>query len=543
MKSVYYKIIFFLILAFYCIILSQFGMENWDTGYIPSFSWRVLNGQNIYEDFVYKGPPITIYFHAFWMKILPVDGQFYFIRILNYLLFATQVYFVLSAFDSFYKFKNYEIDKWGLMIICFIISTHNFPPYPWPTTDGLLFASIALWIFAKDKSDTLINLALIAFFSILSAFTKQSFYLIPIGFWVCIMIKSGIKSSFIFISFLISFLSIYFLWISSFTSLSNYFEQTSNQTSIQDLFKSGIVNYFNSFDSKWVMLLTFLLPIFSIYFIREKNTSKFKTYFKWLIILFVLTSIIYHLFYNERNASLLFYISCILSTFYYYSFIQKNIKFLTPILLALLIAWSTAISVGYPYTMLFSTGMISSFIVLFYNEIPRFKNYLYFNYLLLILISFSSFYSTRHPYRDSSIEKLNHGLDTISPKLKYIKTDEETSEKLEEIKFLIEKYGNNFIVAPNTPMSNYIFNSQSELPADWIITNEVMGRESLFIKLAVNKKNYIFIEKEYINDKLYLNYKILYSEIASFIYENFNKIDETKNFLVYNSLKDDKKLP
>lgn len=543
MKSVYYKIIFFLILAFYCIILSQFGMENWDTGYIPSFSWRVLNGQNIYEDFVYKGPPITIYFHAFWMKILPVDGQFYFIRILNYLLFATQVYFVLSAFDSFYKFKNYGIDKWGLMIICFIISIHNFPPYPWPTTDGLLFASIALWIFAKDKSDTLINLALIAFFSILSAFTKQSFYLIPIGFWVCIMIKSGIKSSFIFISFLASFLCIYFLWISSFTTLSNYFEQTSNQTSMQDLFKSGIVNYFNSFDSKWVMLLTFLLPIFSIYFIREKNTSKFKTYFKWLIILFVLTSIIYHLFYNERNASLLFYISCVLSTFYYYSFIQKNIKFLTPILLALLIAWSTAISVGYPYTMLFSTGMISSFIVLFYNEIPRFKNYLYFNYLLLILISFSSFYSTRHPYRDSSIEKLNHGLDTISPKLKYIKTDEETSEKLEEIKFLIEKYGNNFIVAPNTPMSNYIFNSQSELPADWIITNEVMGRESLFIKLAANKKNYIFIEKEYINDKLYLNYKILYSEIASFIYENFNKIDETKNFLVYNSLKDDKKLP
>lgn len=543
MKSVYYKIIFFLILAFYCIILSQFGMENWDTGYIPSFSWRVLNGQNIYEDFVYKGPPITIYFHAFWMKILPVDGQFYFIRILNYLLFATQVYFVLSAFDSFYKFKNYGIDKWGLMIICFIISIHNFPPYPWPTTDGLLFASIALWIFAKDKSDTLINLALIAFFSILSAFTKQSFYLIPIGFWVCIMIKSGIKSSFIFISFLISFLSIYFLWISSFTSLSNYFEQTSNQTSIQDLFKSGIVNYFNSFDSKWVMLLTFLLPLFSIYFIREKNTSKLKTYFKWLIILFVLTSIIYHLFYNERNASLLFYISCVLSTFYYYYFIQKNIKFLTPVLLALLIAWSTSISVGYPYTMLFSTGVISSFIILFYNEIPRFKNYLYFNYLLLILISFSSFYSTRHPYRDSSVEKLNYGLDTISPKLKYIKTDEETLEKLEEIKFLIEKYGNNFIVAPNTPMSNYIFNSQSELPADWIITNEVMGRESLFIKLAANKKNYIFIEKEYINDKLYLNYKILYSEIASFIYENFNKIDETKNFLVYNSLKDDKKLP
>ncbi|UOK41245.1 MULTISPECIES: hypothetical protein [Flavobacterium] len=543
MKTIHYKIIFFSILIFYCLVFSQFGMENWDTGYIPSFSWRVINGQDIYEDFIYKGPPISIYFHAFWMKILPIEGQFYFIRIVNYLLFAIQVYFVLSAFDLIYKFKNYGINKWALMIACFVISIHNFPPYPWPTTDGLLFASIAFWIMAKDKSDSFIHLALIAFFSLVSALTKQSFYLIPIGFLACIFIKSGIKKSFQFGLLLLFFVGIFLLWISSFTTISNYLEQTSNQTSFTDLYKSGVDNYIHCIRNKWIMLCTILIPILPSYFLRKINSNALQEYLKWLIISFSIVSVLYHLFQNERQASLIFYITCALSIVYYYFFIQKDIKFIAPILLVLLIAWSTAISVGYPFTMLFSTGMIASFIILFQQEIPKFRYNKVLYYSIIIGVSFISFASNRNPYRDSSLEKLNYSLETISLKLKYIKTDKETFEKHNEIKKLIKKYGKNFIVAPGTPMANYVFGSQSKLPADWIITNEVMGREALFIKLASNKKNYIFIEKEYIIDKPYINYKILYSGITSFIYENFNKIDETKHYLVYNSLQDDKKLP
>ena len=47
-----YKFLFFLIVVFYCLVLSQFGFENFDTGYIPSFSWRIINGQSVYQDFM-----------------------------------------------------------------------------------------------------------------------------------------------------------------------------------------------------------------------------------------------------------------------------------------------------------------------------------------------------------------------------------------------------------------------------------------------------------------------------------------------------------
>lgn len=518
-------------------------MENWDTGYIPSFSWRVINGQDIYKDFIYKGPPVTIYFHALWMKTLPVEGQFYFIRIINYLLFTTQVYLILSAFDLIYKFKNYGINKWALIIPCFIISIHNFSPYPWPTTDGLFFASIAFWIIAREKSDSFIHLALIALFSLLCAFTKQSFYLIPLGFLGYIFIKSGIKKSFQFVLLLLFFVGLYLLWISSFTTISNYLEQTSNQTSFTDLYKSGIDNYIHCFNSKWIIFSVVFFPLLPSYFLIKINSNPLQEYLKYLIISFLVASIFYHLFQNERVASMIFFICCCLCLAYYYFFKQKNIKFITPILLTLFIGWCTAISVGYPYTMLFSTGMIVSFIILFYQEFPKFRYHKVLYYSIIIGVSFISFASNRNPYRDSSMEYLNYSLESISPKLKYIKTDGETFEKLKEIKQLLKTYGENFIIAPNTPMANYLFDSQSKLPADWIITNEVMGRERLFIKLAANKKNYIFIEKEYIIDKPYNNYKILYSGITSFIYENFNKIDETKHYLVYNSLQDDKKLP
>jgi hypothetical protein len=179
------------------------------------------------------------------MKILPVSGQFFFIRISCYLLFATQVYFTISAFDNWYTFKNYGISKWALITICFILSVLNFPPYPWPTTDGLLFAAIALWILSKNIKIDWLPMAGVAFFIVLTTFTKQSFYLIPIGFLGYFLVVYGFQKMLQFGLLMLFFFGLYLSWISSFTSLSNYLEQTSNQTSFIDLYIS--FSYFTKF--------------------------------------------------------------------------------------------------------------------------------------------------------------------------------------------------------------------------------------------------------------------------------------------------------
>lgn len=148
------------------------------------------------------------------------------------------------------------------------------------------------------------------------------------------------------------------------------------------------------------------------------------------------------------------------------------------------------------------------------------------------------------PYREAEIFSLKYSLESVSPKLKYIKTNKANFEKMTELKNLVAKYGENFIVAPNIPMANYLFNSQSELPADWIIETEVGRRQKLFIRLASDKKNYIFLEKSFLQHEEFMPEKVEdFSSISAFIYKKFNRIGETKYFLIYNALKKNEALP
>jgi hypothetical protein len=134
-------------------------------------------------------------------------------------------------------------------------------------------------------------------------------------------------------------------------------------------------------------------------------------------------------------------------------------------------------------------------------------------------------------------------LESISPKLKFIKTKKETFEKYLELKQLIQKYGKNYIVAPNMSISNYLFNTQSQLPGDWLLDHEINRQNKRFIKICSNNKNYIFVEKSFVTGEDFKEVTIEASPTTWFIYKKFNKINETKYFIVYNSINRNEKLP
>jgi hypothetical protein len=101
----------------------------------------------------------------------------------------------------------------------------------------------------------------------------------------------------------------------------------------------------------------------------------------------------------------------------------------------------------------------------------------------------------------------------------------------------VSKYGPNFLVAPSIPMANYLFNEQSNLPADWIINTEVNRQYDLFVTLASSKQNFIFLEKSYLTgEEMSLPDKRETSEIAWEIYNTFKQVDETEHFIIYNGL-------
>ncbi len=531
-----YKILFGIIILFYSLILCQFGFENFDTGYMSSFSWRIVNGQNAYSDFIYKFPPVVIYFHAFFMKILPETGQFFMFRILSYLFFALQVFFTVSGFDNIYNLKEYKIDKWAIMSFCYVVSIHNFMPSPWPTTDGLLFFSIAFWLFSRNTKYNFGSFFAIAFFCILSALSKQSFYLVPLIFLTWTFVKYNLKTALLFLLQIILILTAFFILVYHYLSLDNFIKQTTGETTLYQLFYTGIHNfiYIPIILFCVLMFLIAVLAFVYLHFSKQKVISLLPC-LKWISAFLLLIAIIAYFILEIKTGSRIVFESCIISLIYVCLYKKKTIIFLFPIIVLLAIVWSTAISWGFPFPILFTTGSILSIVVLMKDELTIPSKYYFWVCLPFCIIAFAS---NIRPYRETNIFELKYSLESVSPKLKYIKTNKENYEKHMELKSLIAKYGTNYIVAPSLPLANYIFNTQSKLPGDWIINTEINRQFDLFIKLASDKKNYVFLEKSFLNHEECVDDKLEnFSSIGIYIYKNFRPIETTKYFIIYNSLK------
>ncbi|OOV13054.1 hypothetical protein BXU10_23720 [Flavobacterium sp. LM4] len=536
MKINKYKILFGIIILFYSLILSQFGFENFDSGYMSSFSWRIINGQDAYSDFIYKFPPVVIYFHALFMKILPETGQFFMFRILSYIFFALQVFFTVSGFNNIYDLKKYSIDKWAVMSFCYIVSIHNFISCPWPTTDGLLFFSVAFWLFSINAKQSFSYFFAIAFFCVLSALSKQSFYLVPLFFLTWILVKYDYKKTLLFFTQIVIILIIFFVLVYHYLSLDNFIKQTTGETTLHQLFYTGIHNYiYIPITLFLILLILSTVFIFGYKYFFKLKVQSLLSYLKWISITLFIISISTFFIHKIEIGSRIAFIACIIALLYVLLYKKKTISFVFPILILLAIAWSTSISWGYPFPILFATGIILSFIVLIKDELLIQPKYYFWICLPLCTAAFA--YNIK-PYRETNIFELKYSLESVSPKLKFIKTNKKNFEKHMELKLLISKYGQNYIVAPSLPLANYLFNNQSKLPGDWIINTEINRQFGLFIKLASNKKNYIFLEKSFLNHEECVGPKLNdFSSIGVYIYKNFNQIENTKYFIVYNSEK------
>ncbi len=530
-----YKYLFFFIVLFYAIVLSQFGFENWDTGYITSFSWRILNGQNPYSDFFYKFPPVSIYWHAFWLKILPENGQYYFTRLVNYILFALQVFFTVSAFDKWFDFKSLKIHKWAIMCLGFTISLLNFPAFAWNTIDGLLFASAALYLMTFTNQN-LLRIATIALFCVLSALTKQSFYLIPLLFLAWIFIQNGFKHSLFYLLFVTIFVAIYACFIYEISGFDKYAQLTTGETHLGGLIYVGFHEYHAFFSNIWITLSILLVTILIVWLTRKQQSNLIRNFGRiFPIVLFAAALIM--CFLNEfRIASRIAFVALAIIVASKFLFEKYTLKTLFPVIVALGIAWSASISFGYSFPIFYATGLLAGILALAYADIKALisPKYLTVIGLLLFSIGFANNYKL---YREKPISELTHSMEEVSPKLMFVKTSEENLEKHLELKKLVQEYGPNFIVAPSIPAAHYLFGKQSTLPADWIINTEVNRQYDLFVKLASDKKNYIFLEKSYLEgEEMSLPNKREHSEISWQIYTTFHKVGETKYFIIYNGI-------
>jgi len=287
--------------------------------------------------------------------------------------------------------------------------------------------------------------------------------------------------------------------------------------------------------------------------INQKTfTSKVKGISLFVFFLLLIVSNIYSLEFEDISFFIFGYIGGYTLNQIYkvkmLKFIKLDIDKKTRILfLALLLSWSSSISVGYPFPTL---GISLCYCIFIYNLIDNFyeKKTIIINsmlsFTLIILLTsvfFSRYYDT---YREKDFSKLNYKLDNIFPGMRYIYTNQNTFLALKEMHQTIQKY-KNFVLLPNYagfwPASDY----KNNLISDWPQWTEVPGGKPLE-RLKKNlvehskKGGYIILSKfsthDY-KDGFIVNQNIHnYAPITKFVEKNFKIENETNYFIVYKKL-------
>ena len=527
-KKIVYPFVFFAILAFYCVYIAKNGFEEWDTGFIAGLAWRIINGEVMYRDFIYTKPPVTPYFASIFMYLLPQNGQFYYIRCINLILFAVQVSLTVFAVNNIFNLKKLNFNLWGIITVGFIISWLNFSPYPWYTQDGLLFASAALYFKSKYKSPGFLQLFVIALFAMLSALSKQSFYLIPLLFLAWMFIDFGFKKALWFGSQLAIIAGILLVIVLQMTTLTVFLADITGQAHFNDLYYTCIYGYLHK-NVKLYMLLFIISCLAGANYKSIQNT-KFASIFKWFIIIQLLTTIVLLAIREAGLGSIIAFNGCVTALFYNYFILKKEFKYLFPIVALLVIAWSATVSWGYPYPLLYTTGIVVATIVLM-EDVIKIIGSTKLTAIGVLLCVLGLSYNWM-PYRDSNITQLTYDMGAISPKLKYIKTDKETFDQHNELKMLISKYHAPYIVTTNFSGTHYIFGNKNPLMADWMINSETSFRVEKMVADAAASNGYIFLEKEFNRKGLDLK---TFSYFSQYIKDNCIPLEKRTYFTVYDT--------
>jgi putative flippase GtrA len=168
--------------AFYVAAYAPCGMDTTDFGFFYGHAWRVLLGEVPYRDFFYVKPPLSLYWHAFWLWLTPER-----VSVLAGKAGFYAEMLAASWLGALYLARAVDLRRLGvplplLATLGFVWSVHSFPPMPWHTVEGVLFGAGALYAVVAGHP------LLAGVLAAASALTKQSYALMPLGVAVAALV-------------------------------------------------------------------------------------------------------------------------------------------------------------------------------------------------------------------------------------------------------------------------------------------------------------------------------------------------------------------
>ena len=513
----------------YFLAYGLFGFCDTDQGFIPALSYRILQGENIYQDFLYVRPPLTPYLHAFTQWIFPHKFEMLGERLLFYVWIGLSVYFSTRTLQRFFDFREIGLSPELFAIMAFVCSVHNFPPMAWHTVDGILFASLGIYFLTFPDKQIWPVLGLICMW--MAAMCKQAFYPLlitgPVLLFFLYEKQKAWRAILPFLVLLGTAISVIAIALPAHWQL--FKAQTLSAGNWEDLLEVGLIRYAEPF-------LVLVLPLLIVWRAQVVYAWKylpagiFGLAFWGLLGLHVYKALTTESYiapaYGFSQAFFLLAVGVSLKGFWI------NQKAYATLLAMLMLSWCVGISWGYSNPMLYFTPILFGFIYILYEEldfsVPR---YFYGIMCILLVWIFASLY--QYPYRDAPREQMQYRLGELTDGLKGIRTGPYMFEKTEELLKLSETYGPSYTVLPSFPIAHYLTQSHNPLTIDWAHTIEAGSEKyAASIQKKMNDQvEVVFLENDKISE--FTQSGRYHSHLARHVYENWQKVDSSKYFWVY----------
>lgn len=470
------------------------GLHGADGGFITALAWRIRLGQLPYRDFIYIRPPLSPLLHSLTQWLLPAGYQMIGERFLFYFFVATYSFISAKVLDRLYGLRDLGLHPYALSLLFLAGSVGNFPPMPWHTVDGILFASIAIYGLSCGAGPA--SLVLGALFIVLSALCKQSFFFMAPFALAYVLLVRGRRELFLFAGSLAALGAACLASLASLGVLAEFSDQLSGQTRPSSLLHSGFISYFKHyFLSVGPGLLAYVVIERAWHWRTGRRLS--AAWLPYVIFASMLggsavVALVRQRFQSPMHNWPAFLFLVTLVGLLYGRGPRGKPAWTLALMLGL--AWCASLSWGYQSPALYSAPLL--FGALVYAQIYLGTRPAPLAFFVLVLALVAQLVGYQFPYREPARAELRHHMGDVFERLNGIYSTEETLQKYRELARLHDEYGPSFAVLPDLPLAHYLTETVPALPVDWAVNSESDDRSAQLIRVLERTKPVVFLIRD-----------------------------------------------
>ena len=471
------------------LLMRDRGYNPTDDGFILAYSWCITQGEVPYRDFIFERPPLTPYLHAVWLA-LPDGWQIQAGRLAFYLEFAAA-----SLFPTLWAVSRGLRATMPTLAIAagtLLIALHNFPPMPWPTVDGVFFASagVASFLAWRDgRRARWLVLSLVAL--TLASLAKQSFapLMVVVGAYGAVVGFRERDLRTVAAAALPPAVlgGVFLLALVAAGALEPFVQQLSEPTQMRptatnpwsgDMVAIGVKPYLVALTPG----IAPLLGLVGIVFVqRERSRRAARFIMPIMVSLLVLAEV---LMPEDPLSSgfVIFYGVAVIALAEAMRMRARGVD--APILayvLVLLTGWCASLSFAYQSPIL-AVGLAGPLVAMTLDgQTGRFANGIAAAGLLVVM-GMSVLLNVEMPYRDVARAEQTADLYDIYPRFGHLYTNEVNVQRHRELRDLSERYafatGRNFVIFSAFPLAHFLTQTNNPLSSDWLVPQEYLGNDA-----------------------------------------------------------------